>query len=261
VANFAVTGSRSGPAPLTVTFVDKSTGPVESYAWSFGDGGTSSEQSPQHTFTEPGTYEVELVVTNATSTSSATTTITAEEPSPSPSATPGPIVPDEGTGGIPPWLLLLVLLGGGGLLAAAVVLARRRSAAATWWSTAAALQAEGRRFVGQLGSRLDPDPASAAAAFVALEASRAELGGHLDELKATAPDEAARGLATRAGESLGALGVSLDAEAAVLRGSAAATPDQVAFMRATTDERAAAFGVSLDGLARAGTSSGASGGA
>ena len=31
----------------------------------FGDGGTSSSQNPSHNYTVPGTYDVELVATNA----------------------------------------------------------------------------------------------------------------------------------------------------------------------------------------------------
>lgn len=37
---------------------------VQQYSWSFGDGNTSTEQNPQHTYTEPGTYLVELTVDN-----------------------------------------------------------------------------------------------------------------------------------------------------------------------------------------------------
>ncbi len=35
------------------------------YSWDFGDGGTSSEVSPSHTYTETGTYEIQLTLTNA----------------------------------------------------------------------------------------------------------------------------------------------------------------------------------------------------
>lgn len=34
------------------------------YSWKFGDGNTSSEQNPTHTYTTPGTYTVELTVIN-----------------------------------------------------------------------------------------------------------------------------------------------------------------------------------------------------
>lgn len=53
----------SGTAPLTVDFTDKSTGGITSWAWNFGDGATSTQQSPTHTYTDPGTYTVSLTVT------------------------------------------------------------------------------------------------------------------------------------------------------------------------------------------------------
>lgn len=47
------------------SFVDGSTvgvGTITSWAWDFGDGGTSSDEDPIHTYTTPGTYNVELIV-------------------------------------------------------------------------------------------------------------------------------------------------------------------------------------------------------
>jgi PKD repeat protein len=41
---------------------------VESYKWSFGDGGESNEKNPRHTYAEDGVYEVILTVTNACGT-------------------------------------------------------------------------------------------------------------------------------------------------------------------------------------------------
>ena len=49
--------------PVTVTFTDKSAGDVESWLWDFGDGGTSTEQNPEHTYAETGKYTVTLTVT------------------------------------------------------------------------------------------------------------------------------------------------------------------------------------------------------
>jgi hypothetical protein len=54
----------SGPAPLTVNFTDQSTGDITSWSWDFGDGATSTEQNPSHTYTDAGTYTVSLAVTN-----------------------------------------------------------------------------------------------------------------------------------------------------------------------------------------------------
>ena len=54
---------RSGPKPLTVVFRNESTGVVSSYAWNFGDGGTSNSPSPSHQYTTVGSYSVNLTVT------------------------------------------------------------------------------------------------------------------------------------------------------------------------------------------------------
>jgi PKD repeat protein len=57
----------SGISPLAVSFTDTSTGPPDSWSWTFGDigmGNTSSSQSPTHTYSNPGTYSVNLTVTS-----------------------------------------------------------------------------------------------------------------------------------------------------------------------------------------------------
>jgi PKD repeat protein len=46
-------------------FTDISTNYPDSWAWDFGDGNTSSDQNPQHTFAQDGIYDVSLTVTNA----------------------------------------------------------------------------------------------------------------------------------------------------------------------------------------------------
>lgn len=66
----------SGSAPLTVEFTDQSTGNITGYVWNFGDGDTSTEQSPTHTYTEGGTYSVSLTVEGQGGSSSAVQTIT-----------------------------------------------------------------------------------------------------------------------------------------------------------------------------------------
>ena len=48
-----------------VQFTDQSTGAPTSWAWDFGDGGSSSQQNPSHQYTASNTYTVTLTVTNA----------------------------------------------------------------------------------------------------------------------------------------------------------------------------------------------------
>jgi len=52
-----------GDAPLTVYFTDLSEN-ATAWAWDFGDGGTSTEQHPSHTYDDPGVYTVTLVASN-----------------------------------------------------------------------------------------------------------------------------------------------------------------------------------------------------
>ncbi|MDD1718251.1 MAG: PKD domain-containing protein [Methanoregulaceae archaeon] len=53
----------SGAAPLTVTFDDRSGGFPTAWHWDFGDGKTSNKQNPEHTYQQPGSYNVTLKVT------------------------------------------------------------------------------------------------------------------------------------------------------------------------------------------------------
>src|SRR5262245_61787160 len=63
IADFTAT-PLLGVAPLAATFTDQSTGGAVAWNWSFGDGGTSSEQSPSHVYLLPGDYTVTLIVRN-----------------------------------------------------------------------------------------------------------------------------------------------------------------------------------------------------
>ncbi len=71
-ATFSYTGD-----PL-VLFTDLSTESPFAWSWDFGDGDSSSEQNPEHTYTENGTFNVCLTATNAggTDTYCATVVIT-----------------------------------------------------------------------------------------------------------------------------------------------------------------------------------------
>jgi len=73
VADFTGT-PLTGTAPLNVAFTDTSTNVPTSWAWTFGDGGTSSAQNPTHNYTVPGTYTVTLVATNSAGSNTKTRT-------------------------------------------------------------------------------------------------------------------------------------------------------------------------------------------
>ena len=60
----------SGMVPLTVTFTDISTNEPETWAWLFGDGGTSAEKNPVYIYNTPGKYTVNLTVSNRAGVSS-----------------------------------------------------------------------------------------------------------------------------------------------------------------------------------------------
>ena len=53
-----------GNLPLTVNFGNRSTGDDLEYLWNFGDGNTSTDINPEHTYTTAGIYTVKLTVTN-----------------------------------------------------------------------------------------------------------------------------------------------------------------------------------------------------
>ena len=70
----------SGTVPLSVSFTGSGTdndGYITSYSWNFGDGSSSSQQNPSHTYNTAGTYTVSLTVTdNQGGTETKTLTIT-----------------------------------------------------------------------------------------------------------------------------------------------------------------------------------------
>ncbi|MEM9712164.1 MAG: PKD domain-containing protein [Actinomycetota bacterium] len=83
IASLGSTSTR-GPAPLTVTFDGSGStdpdGSVVAHAWDLGDGTSASGPVVEHTFVEPGTYDVTLTVTDDEgATTSDTVRITATE--------------------------------------------------------------------------------------------------------------------------------------------------------------------------------------
>ena len=71
------------PNYLAVTFTDGSTNNPTAWAWDFGDGYTSVQQNPIHTYAKEGTYNVTLTATNGAGASapvSQSVTVTAPPP-------------------------------------------------------------------------------------------------------------------------------------------------------------------------------------
>ncbi len=54
----------------------------DDWDWDFDDGGMSSDQNPEHTFTAPGTYNVMLTITNNTGCAASTTALVDVKPAP-----------------------------------------------------------------------------------------------------------------------------------------------------------------------------------
>jgi formylglycine-generating enzyme required for sulfatase activity len=68
VSSFKAT-VRLGEAPFATTFSDLSdkdpnAAPIDTWEWDFGDGTTSTEAQPSHTYTTPGSYTVKLKATS-----------------------------------------------------------------------------------------------------------------------------------------------------------------------------------------------------
>ena len=63
-ANYVPPPTTVGCAPLTTQFTDGTVG-ANGWAWDFGDGSTSTQQNPVHTYSTPGFYTVSLTTTTA----------------------------------------------------------------------------------------------------------------------------------------------------------------------------------------------------
>lgn len=90
VTAFFNTSTTSGCAPHTVSFTNYSTGGTF-ITWNFGDGNTSTQTSPTHTYLAAGTYTCYQYVNNSCSYDTTSMLITVNPP-PSLSFTPSPII-------------------------------------------------------------------------------------------------------------------------------------------------------------------------
>lgn len=65
LAGFTANPIKQSLPTSTVTFTDETVSSLPiTYAWDFGDGNSSSQQNPKHTFVDSGTYNVKLRVDN-----------------------------------------------------------------------------------------------------------------------------------------------------------------------------------------------------
>ncbi|RMG21574.1 MAG: PKD domain-containing protein, partial [Bacteroidetes bacterium] len=65
---------QAGCSPLTVQFINNSSGLISDYLWDFGNGNTSTLANPGAVYVNPGSYTVSLTVSNAASSDTKTLT-------------------------------------------------------------------------------------------------------------------------------------------------------------------------------------------
>jgi len=58
-----IADTTNGTVPFTVHFSDSSSGNITNWQWDFGDGNSSTEQNPTHTYEVVDTFTVSLTVT------------------------------------------------------------------------------------------------------------------------------------------------------------------------------------------------------
>jgi PKD repeat protein len=94
VAGF-ITSAGAGTAPLSVLFTDASRNRPTAWAWDFGDGTTSAEMNPSHTYAAPGTYTVRFSVSNHFGTDEVVKAGLVQVAAPAPVPAVAPAVPVE----------------------------------------------------------------------------------------------------------------------------------------------------------------------
>lgn len=80
VAAFSVSPVNGVAGVTLFTFTDRSTGPITGRVWTFGDGTTSTQQNPTHTYATPGVFTVSLTVTNGSVSSTASRNVVLTSP-------------------------------------------------------------------------------------------------------------------------------------------------------------------------------------
>lgn len=84
ISDFTFTGSGAN-APANVVFTNASQN-ATTYSWNFGDGGTSTDINPTHTYSVAGTFNVVLTATGNGGTNSKTKVVTINSPATMPTA-------------------------------------------------------------------------------------------------------------------------------------------------------------------------------
>ncbi len=135
--------TTSGTVPFTVRFSDSSSNTPTSWLWSFGDGSSSTEKNPAHTYSTIGSYTVSLtsandagnssktainyIIANAVKTDSTATTRQTPDETQQPGNTPdvttvqttAPAASSPSTSSFPyliAGIIVVVVIGAGGLL-------------------------------------------------------------------------------------------------------------------------------------------------
>jgi PKD repeat protein len=75
-----ILASATVPVNSVISFTDSSTGDPTSWEWDFGDGTSSTAQSPPHGYSAPGTYTVTLTASNAGGSTLVTKTVVVVNP-------------------------------------------------------------------------------------------------------------------------------------------------------------------------------------
>lgn len=81
IAGFSISGFDIA-APSTITFVNISSN-ATTYLWNFGDGNTSTQFNPTHTYNLAGTYQLQLTATGPSGSKSICKLVSIEAVSPS----------------------------------------------------------------------------------------------------------------------------------------------------------------------------------
>lgn len=87
VVDFTPTDVCLGSPTQFTNLTTVSSGSLTTFSWQMGDGASSSQQNPMHTYNQPGTYNVTLAVTTNNGCTGTVTKVVTVHPSPTPNFT------------------------------------------------------------------------------------------------------------------------------------------------------------------------------